>query len=302
MVGQIALCTFIMVLAAALAVRFMRLSRQLRREELLRRGLGVRESAVADSLLRDESGASESLLGKLAADGGTGWTAGQLGVRIGLSAASAMLIGIIAAGPVLGLVLAPLGALALPLWLRRAHAQRMALCDQQMPQALEVMALALRAGHPLPGALAIAASEAPSPIADELRRAVDEQELGRPIGDVLLGLGQRLGGCESVHTFVVAVLVLQQTGGNLIAVIERIVENARARASYHQRLRALTAEGRSSAKMLALLPGAFFVLAAMADPSYATTLLKDPSGNVILAVTIGLWAAGILWTRHLVRE
>jgi tight adherence protein B len=96
--------------------------------------------------------------------------------------------------------------------------------------------------------------------------------------------------------------VLQQTGGNLIAVIERIVENARARAAYHQRLRALTAEGRSSAKMLAALPGAFAVLAALADPSYATTLIGDPAGNVILLVTAALWAAGILWTRRLVRE
>jgi tight adherence protein B len=163
------------------------------------------------------------------------------------------------------------------------------------------MALALRAGHALPGALELAAAESPAPLCHELRRAHDEHQLGRPIAEVLAAMGERLPQCAAVETFVVAVAVLQETGGNLIAVIDRIVENARARSGYQTRLRALTAEGRQSARLLALLPGAFFLLAAASDPGYARMLLGDSGGRVILFFALGLWAMGLLWTRRLIR-
>src|SRR5262249_57422902 len=134
----------------------------------------------------------------------------------------------------------------------------------------------------------LAAAEAPPPIAAELQRAVDEPALGRPVTDVLLNMSQRLPESESVSTFVTAVLVLQQTGGNLIAVIDRIIENARARSQYRQKLRALTAEGRSSANMLAVMPLAFAGLAAMADSTYIQTLVSTSTGNVILAISAPL--------------
>jgi tight adherence protein B len=302
MISKIRFLTFVAVAAAGLAIALARAARRARTAHALYRRLGVKEHADVALLLKQDGAAADSLVARLALESGLGWTPAMVATRTAVAALLAALVGGLLGGAALAFFFALAGLAVVPLYLRRAHTRRLALCDQQMPQALEVMSLALSAGHPLPGALAVAASEAPSPIADELRRAVDEHELGRPISDVLVGFGQRLAGCESVHTFVVAVLVLQQTGGNLIQVIERIVENARARASYHQRLRALTAEGRSSAKMLAALPGAFAVLAAMADPSYARTLLADRSGNVILVVTLLMWAAGVLWTRHLVRE
>jgi hypothetical protein len=75
----------------------------------------------------------------------------------------------------------------------------------------------------------------------------------------------------------------------------------RARSGYQTRLRALTAEGRQSARLLAFLPGAFFLLAMASDPSYARTLIGDAGGRTILFVAIGLWGFGLLWTRRLVR-
>jgi tight adherence protein B len=201
----------------------------------------------------------------------------------------------------MAILLALGGCVALWVVVHRARARRLALCDEQLPQALEIIALAMRAGHALPGALQLAAQEAPAPLSHELQRAHDEHQLGRPIHEVLVRMGERLPGCEAVNTFVVAVAVLQETGGNLIAVIDRIVDNARSRAGYQARLRALTAEGRQSARLLAFLPGAFFVLAMATDPTYADTLLRDRGGQVIGLVAIGLWALGLLWTRRLVR-
>jgi tight adherence protein B len=184
---------------------------------------------------------------------------------------------------------------------RLRSARRIARCDAQMPQALDVIALALRAGHALPGALALAADEVAAPLGHELRRACDEHQLGRPLGEVIAGMAARLPGAPTVEAFVVADAVLQETGGNLIEVIERIAETARARAAYRARLRALTAEGRQSARLLAGLPGAFLVLALVSDPGYAGALLTDRGGRTILALAVGLWVIGVAWTRRLVR-
>ena len=121
------------------------------------------------------------------------------------------------------------------------------------------------------------------------------------MGEVLVALGHRLPDCESVNSFVVAVLVLQETGGNLIQVIDRIVENSRSRAGYQARLRALTSEGRQSAKLLALLPGAFGLLVMLSSPDYMDMFFFDPGGRVLFIVALIMWALGILWTRRLVR-
>jgi tight adherence protein B len=229
------------------------------------------------------------------------WSVGQFFVRASFATVMGLMLGLMLGSGVLAILFGCVGGIALLFVVRRARARRLTQCDEQMPQALEVMSLALRAGHALPRALALAAEEAPAPLCYELRRASDQHALGRPVGSVLQALGERLPGCVAVNTFVVAVLVLQETGGNLISVIDRIVENARARSSYQSRLRALTAEGRSSAKLLALLPGAFAVLAAVTDPTYADFMLRDPAGQMVALIAAGMWAAGILWTRRLVR-
>jgi tight adherence protein B len=296
--NEIALVTFFGILALALGWMLLRWSRQLRIHEQLRKRLGATGEAV--SLLKsDEQKRTE--LEKLVAESGLGWTVGLFLTRMALAAFAGLLVGVIMGSFLLAVVFGVVGATIFPIIARQAREKRLALCDAQMPQALEIVTLALRAGHPLPRALNIAASEAPMPIAEELRRVCDENDLGRPMGDALINLGARLPGSESVHTFMTAVLVLQQTGGNLIAVIDRIVENARERAQYRAKLRALTAEGRASARMLAIMPLIFAVLAATVDPTYVDTLFFTSGGQIVFLIALGLWALGILWTRRLVR-
>jgi tight adherence protein B len=267
-------------------------------QDHLRKRLGADERAM--SLLKvDEEERSD--LARLLTESGLGWSMSVFITRMVLATLLGVALGFVVGGVALGLLLGAVGVAVFPFLARQARAKRLQLCDQQMPQALEIVTLALRAGHPLPRALTIAAAEAPQPIADELQRACDEHDLGRPIGDVLVNMGDRLPESESVHTFMTAVLVLQQTGGNLISVIDRIIENARARSQYRAKLRALTAEGRASAKMLALMPPAFALLAASVDPTYAKTLFFTSGGNVVLAITVGLWLLGMAWTRSLVK-
>jgi tight adherence protein B len=292
----VSLLAFASVLSVFVAMFLMWNTRRLRDSDVLRRRLGERK-ADRDTLVRDDGGR----LGRFLTESGLQWTASELIARVAMAAVLGIVVGIAIGSGAMAFVFALLACTAVWIVMRRARARRLAQCDEQMPQALEIVALALRAGHALPGALALAASEAPAPLCHELRRAHDEQQLGKPIAEVLAAMGERLPGCASVETFVVAVNVLQETGGNMIGVIDRIVENARARSSYLTRLRALTAEGRQSARMLALLPLGFFVLAASGDKKYLGTLIHDGGGRMILAVAIALWALGLEWTRRLVR-
>jgi tight adherence protein B len=294
----IAPLAFVGVLALALAALLAWTARRTRDRDALLRRLGERAAEGShDALVRDEAEGVDRWL----AESGLGWTPGELFARVGAAVAIGLVFGLVLGSGTLAVMFGLGGCLAVWFLIRRARARRLAQCDEQMPQALEIMALALRAGHALPGALALAAQETPAPLCNELARAHDEHQLGRPIADVLAAMGARLPGCASIDTFVVAVAVLQETGGNLIAVIDRIVETARARSGYQTRLRALTAEGRQSARMLGALPVGFFLLALLSAPSHTGMLIHDGGGRVILAVTIVLWLAGLAWTRRLVR-
>lgn len=293
---EVPLLAFAAVFGLLISGYLFHLARRSRAQDSLRRRLGAGLSDAA--LLRQDQ---ETALDRLLRESGLGWSRSVLTMRVVAAAVVGILAGLILGGPFAAFAFGLIGAGAFPFYLRMARERRQELCDQQMPQALEIVQLALRAGHPLPTALAIAAGEAPSPIAEELKRACDEHDLGRPIGDVVVSLGARLPKSQSVHTFTTAVLVLQQTGGNLIQVIERIVENARARQQYYAKLRALTSEGRMSAKMLALMPLAFGAIAITIDPGYLRTLFTTSGGNMVLLLTAALWLGGIVWVTRLVK-
>jgi len=296
-VGQ---AVFLLVISGFAAAGLLAYARRVRATDALRRRLGEL-AGETDSLVRTGEQVDADSFAQVLAESGLGWTLGMFATRLVLAGGIGLVFGLLLGSPLLAVLFGGVGAAVLWVVVRAARARRLAQCDEQMPQALEIMALALRAGHALPSALALAGDESPAPLCHELRRASDEHALGRPIAEVLQGLGRRLPSCDAVNTFVVAVAVLQETGGNLIAVIDRIVENARARSSYQARLRALTAEGRQSAKLLALLPGAFGLLAVMSDPSYGNMLLHDGGGRLITLAALALWLLGILWTRRLVR-
>src|SRR5439155_21041784 len=150
-------------------------------------------------------------------------------------------------------------------WMLHKRRIRVDRVNAQLPHALELMLLGLRAGHALPRALELVGEEVPPPAGAELRRVADEHALGRPLEQAFDGLARRLEGSEAVRTLVTGVLVLRQTGGNLIEVIERILDTLSAQEQYRLRLRALTADSRSSGVIPACLPAASALLATHAD-------------------------------------
>lgn len=184
--------------------------------------------------------------------------------------------------------------------LLRKKSKRMERIQEQLPEALEVMIISLRAGQSLEQTIRTSASQLRAPIRDEFVRVADEQGLGRPLEEALVAMSLRLQQARTVRTFVVSVLVLRQTGGNLIEVLESIIDTMRAQTQYERKLRAMTAEGRSSSRMLALLPPAFATLSYVADPGYIGRLLTDPLGQMMLMFSVSLWLLGVIWVRKLV--
>jgi tight adherence protein B len=298
--GTLTKIVFLAASSLALAVWLVWWAGKVAAAEHLRRRLGKVRAPGEEGLDGVLAGQGVGIA-RLLAESGLGWTMGMFTSRVAIVAGLGFLFGTAINSPGFGVMVALLGAAGVWMMVRGARARRLGKCDEQMPQALEIIALAMRAGHPLPRALELAASDSPAPLCHEFRRACDELALGRPVAQVMENFGAQLPGCESVNTFVVAVLVLQETGGNLIEVIDRIIENARARAGYQARLRALTAEGRQSARLLGAMPAVFMVLAMASDPSYKETLLYDAGGRKILLVAALMWATGIFWTRRLIK-
>ncbi len=281
------------------AIWLMLHGRRVSAQARLRRRLGLL-GAQSNGLVRESAEAGMPVMDRFLAGAGVDWTPARLLGRFAALLAISVLLGAIMGSAMLSVAAGLGGCAALWMLVSKARARRLALCDEQMPQALEIVSLALRAGHALPSALRLAADESPAPLSDELHRVVRENSLGRPLNEVIASFAKRLKGCAAVETFTVAVLVLSETGGNLITVIERIVESARARSNYNAKLRAMTAEGRQSAKLLGALPAIFAGLTISVDPTYLDTL-RTSGGFSIAMVAVGMWIAGILWTRRIIR-
>jgi tight adherence protein B len=222
----------------------------------------------------------------------------------GLGSALALVVvvvGLATGNPLGGLVLDLAIVVFVYLYISNKRRNRLTSIDQQLPQALELMVFSLRAGHPLESAIRFVAKELPDPLGCELRRCHEEYEMGRPLEAALVGLATRLDACRALGTFVEAVVVLKQTGGNLVEVVEQIVTTLRAQAAYEARYRALTAEGRTSGLILGSLPLLILAAVLLVQPGYLGSLFSTSGGRVVLMVAFALWGLGIAWLMRLVR-
>jgi tight adherence protein B len=194
-----------------------------------------------------------------------------------------------------------LAASAVPyLMIVRARSRRMAKFEEQMPEALDVVKRALKAGHPFSQALKLVAEDMQEPIGQEFDLVFSEINYGGDLRNALLGLLERVPSV-TVIAVVTAVLVQKDTGRNLAETFERISGVIRGRFKLHRRVRTLSAEGRMSAWILALVPLVLFVAMSVTSPDYLPHLIKDPMGKNLIAGAIVLGVIGILWIRRILR-
>ena len=177
--------------------------------------------------------------------------------------------------------------------------KRTRLMEEQLPDSMDLMTSALRAGLSLPAALQLVAQEAPSPLAEEFGHTFDEQNLGLDIRDAMLNLARRIDSVD-VKFFVTAVVVQRETGGNLAEIMQNISHIVRERFRILGDVRTLTAHGRFSGIILSVLPVFMAFLIAIIAPDYMMGFLKDPTGQAFLMAAFILQVIGFLWIRKVV--
>jgi tight adherence protein B len=186
-------------------------------------------------------------------------------------------------------------AASIYLFLLSARRRRIAAFSEQFPDALDVIARGLRAGHPFRVAIALVAREMPDPVGSEFGIVVDEITFGLEQSMAVENLGPRVGHSD-LSFFSTAVNVQHQTGGNLAEILSRLSRMLRSRLKLRLRIRALSSEGRLSAVVLSLTPFILFALITLISPDYFFGVKDHPvavpalivgglllvTGNVIL--------------------
>jgi tight adherence protein B len=202
----------------------------------------------------------------------------------------------------------PLIALAapvIPLWtpflkLKMDRNKRFVRFEEQLPEALDMMTRALRAGHPFNETVQVVAKEMDDPIAREFGITFDEINYGVDIRQAFQNLLGRMPSM-SLIAMITSVLVQRETGGNLAEILEKISAVVRGRFRFQRRVRTLSAEGRMSAWILTLVPFVLFAMIAITTPDYVMTLVNEPTGRKLILISLGLIVIGTLWIRKLLR-
>jgi tight adherence protein B len=163
------------------------------------------------------------------------------------------------------------------LWVLNKRRKRLKTFASQLPDALELVARALRAGHSLGAGMHVVAQEMPSPIAEEFGRVYEEQNLGISVEDSLRNISERVPNLD-LRFFVTSVAIQRQTGGDLAEILDKIGHVIRERYRILGQVKALTAEGRLSGVVLIALPFVLFLVMLHIKPDYVQLLWTDPLG------------------------
>ena len=169
----------------------------------------------------------------------------------------------------------------------------------QLPEALELVSRALRAGHSLAAGIQLVASEMKAPIADEFTRCYEEQNLGVPLEEALEQMAERVPNMD-LRFFVTAVILQRQTGGDLAEILDKIGHLVRERFKIWGAIAALTGEGRLSGIILLALPPVLFGVIYRLNKEYVMTLFTDPLGKKMLLAGIVMQLLGALVIRKIV--
>jgi tight adherence protein B len=181
---------------------------------------------------------------------------------------------------------------ALPFfWLIRRRSKRISQFIESMPEAVELVSRALRAGHGLASGLHLVAEEMKGPIADEFNRVFEEQNLGIPIEMSLRNMADRIPVMD-VRFFVIAVVIQRSTGGDLAEVLDKIGRLIRQRFELRGHVKSLTAEGRLSGVVLLGMPPVLLLYMFFINYDYVSVFFTTAEGAKMLSVTAVLQIVG----------
>jgi len=192
-------------------------------------------------------------------------------------------------------------AASLPiLYVRHAAAKRLQVFEEQFPEAIDLIARALRAGHALTTSLQLVGDEVPAPVGTEFKLLFERQNYGMSLVDALKAFADRVPILDA-RFFVTTLLTQREMGGNLSEVLENLATVIRERFKVKRQVRVVSAHGRITGVVLgALPPSVAFVLAVIA-PEHIRLLIDDPIGRAMLISGIVLQCIGVFFIRRIVR-
>ena len=185
------------------------------------------------------------------------------------------------------------------LWVRRRVTQRLDLFEEQFPEAMDMIARALRAGHAFPTALQLASEEIPDPVGSEFRLLFDKQNYGLSMTDALREFGERVPLLDA-RFFVTAVQTQREMGGNLSEVLDRLAAVIRERFKVKRQVRAVSAHGRITGFVLGALPPTVAGILLLLSPEHIRLLVDDPIGLYMVAAALTLQVIGVIAIRRIV--
>jgi tight adherence protein B len=228
------------------------------------------------------------------------WTVGQL---LFSALAAWAVVGMMSAvwlhSKLMGLVIGLVAANAPYMFLVIKRKARLNRFESVLPDAIDLMARALRAGHAVTAAIEMVAREIPNPVGIEFRRVFEEQNFGLPLREALLNLATRVP-VPDLQFLVTAMLVQKETGGNLAEVLDKTAAVIRERSRLLGQLRIYTAQGRMTGWILGLLPFIVFAMMNFLNRGYARIMIDDPTGRKAIWLGLGLMTVGAWMIRKIV--
>ena len=268
----------------------------------------------APSIVREEKQGPLPVVDRLIAQTGAGPGLLRLIERSGVNTTPSGIIVMSAAMAIVGVVIAaistphtivrPIGAvfgLLSPFaFLKYRAGKRMRRFEEQFPEALDLLARAIRAGHAFQTAMGMVADEMNDPVGPEFKKAFDQQNFGLPLKEALNQLAERVSLLD-VRFFVTAVTIQRETGGNLAEILDGLAHVVRERFKILRQVRVHTAHGRFTGYVLLALPAALAVALSYINPEFMGPLFRERLGQMMVAGGLVLQTIGFFWIRQVIK-
>jgi len=251
-----------------------------------------------DEFLRGMPGSAE--VARLIRQAGHSWQVSSLFllslvVTVGVALLASLAVPSIVLSIILGI-----GAGSLPyVFLLIARERRFRQCDAQVPEAVDLMARGLRAGHAVPAVLEMVGKEIAEPLAGEFRTVHEEQNLGLPLRDAMLNLVDRVPR-DDMRFVTTAILLQKETGGNLAVILDKTAALARERARLYGQLRIYTAQGRITGLILCVAPFVMCGILSLLSWKMERLLFTTPAGLKAIYIGTAMMVVGILLIRKII--
>jgi tight adherence protein B len=184
--------------------------------------------------------------------------------------------------------------------LRQKRVMRLRKFEEQFPEALDLIARSLKAGHAFASGLKMAADEIEDPVGPEFRKTFDEQNFGLPLKDALENLTRRVPLLD-VRFFATAVLIQRDTGGNLAEILENLAHVVRERFKILRQVRVYTAHGRFTGYVLLGLPVGLAIALSFINPEHMNLLFRESMGKQMLMGAAVMQTIGYFWIRKVIK-